>query len=168
MDRKNFDKSLLNKWVGERKTIKWMAEQLKCSRWALQKRIPTYKGNKGFRSEKVITKNSINAIEFLFSSDEFKKYSENTLRTKAKKLLIFKNGHVCCVCGLSEWNKQPIPLTCDHIDGNSQNCKIENFRLICANCDRQQPTFGSKNKGRGRIASKKYWLKNKKYYNKKV
>ncbi len=166
MERKNIDIKKLDTWVKEKKTIKWMSEQLNCSRWAIQKRIPNYKGNKGLKQKKHESSNSIESIKKLFETGEYKKFHENTLRSKAKKLLIFKNGHICSICKLSIWNKQPIPLTCDHIDGNSQNCDLENFRIICANCDRQQSTYGSKNKGKGRIYSKKYWLKNKVYYNK--
>ena len=54
------------------------------------------------------------------------------------------------ICSLSEWQNQRIPLVCDHIDGNSQNIDITNFRVICNNCDSLLPTFKGKNKGKGR------------------
>ncbi len=38
----------------------------------------------------------------------------------------------------------------DHIDGNSENRFIDNFRLVCSNCDSQLDTYKSKNKGSGR------------------
>lgn len=56
----------------------------------------------------------------------------------------------CSMCGGVEWFGRPMPLTMDHIDGNPTNDLLENLRLICPNCDRLTPTFGSKNMGRGR------------------
>lgn len=69
---------------------------------------------------------------------------------RIKRYLINKLGHRCIICNLTEWQGQPIPLTLDHIDGNSDNWDVNNLRLICANCDRLQPTYGSKNIGKGR------------------
>lgn len=73
-----------------------------------------------------------------------------TKRTQAYRFLEEEYGHKCAICGLSEWMGQPIPLIVDHIDGNSLNHKIENFRLVCGNCDMQLDTYKSKNKGKGR------------------
>lgn len=61
-----------------------------------------------------------------------------------------RDGHKCKICNNTEWQEKPIPLIADHIDGHWQNTKIENFRFVCPNCDRQLPTFGSKNRGNGR------------------
>lgn len=36
------------------------------------------------------------------------------------------------------------------IDGNSDNGKVVNLRLICRNCDGLLPTFAARNKGNGR------------------
>lgn len=73
-----------------------------------------------------------------------------TNRRQAYRFLEEECGHKCAICGLSEWMGQPIPLIVDHIDGNPLNHKIENFRLVCGNCDMQLDTYKSKNKGRGR------------------
>lgn len=50
----------------------------------------------------------------------------------------------------------PVPLVCDHISGESTDNRIENFRLVCYNCDRQLPTFKSKNKVNGRKYDREY------------
>ena len=73
-----------------------------------------------------------------------------TKRTQAKRFLEEEYGHKCAICGLTEWMGQPIPLVVDHIDGDPLNHKIENFRLVCGNCDMQLPTYKAKNKGKGR------------------
>lgn len=54
--------------------------------------------------------------------------------------------YVCSICGQEPfWNGQPLSLTLDHINGNNKDDRIENLRWVCPNCDRQLPTFGSKN-----------------------
>jgi hypothetical protein len=75
-------------------------------------------------------------------------------RQISKKYLIKKNGNKCEICGITEWLGKPIMLILDHIDGNSNNNKIENWRLICSNCDATLPTYKSKNKKSGRDRSK--------------
>jgi len=71
------------------------------------------------------------------------KYGQSDI---SKKYLIWKNGHKCSICKKTIWNKKPIPLIFDHIDGDSSNWKKENCRLICPNCDHQQPTFAGRNR----------------------
>lgn len=84
---------------------------------------------------------------------------EATARKHAKRYLISKNGNVCSICNLSVWINNPIPLVCDHIDGDNKNNEITNFRLVCCNCDAQLPTFKSKNRGKGRQYDREYMNK---------
>lgn len=52
----------------------------------------------------------------------------------------------CSSCGLgSVWNKLPISLQIDHINGKNRDNRIENLRILCPNCHSQTSTFGSRN-----------------------
>jgi hypothetical protein len=67
---------------------------------------------------------------------------------KLKKRLIDLNilQNVCSECGITEWNKKPLVLHLDHIDGNRHNHKLDNVRLLCPNCHSQTDTYCGKNK----------------------
>jgi len=108
------------------------------------------KGSIGWNKGMVFEKENLERNLYLIESGEYKKYGEAHIRRRIKKYLIHKYGHKCMMCGLSEWQNVQIPLVTDHIDGDSQNNKIDNFRIICNNCDSILPTFKSKNIGNGR------------------
>ena len=107
--------------------------------------------NKGIKQN--IIENSIKLIE----TGKYVELSEGTIRKHIKRFLINKNGHTCSICGNTQWNDLPIPLICDHIDGNTNNSDLKNFRLVCCNCDAQLPTYKSKNRGKGRAYDKQYY-----------
>jgi Zn finger protein HypA/HybF involved in hydrogenase expression len=71
-------------------------------------------------------------------------------RPLIRKFVLKRDGDKCDVCNITEWNKMPITLWCDHIDGNASNNHPSNFQMVCPNCDSQSPTFGGKNLGNGR------------------
>ena len=82
-------------------------------------------------------------------------YQQEADRRLVRKYLEHKYGHKCSICGITEWMGKPVPIVVDHIDGNALNRKLDNFRLVCANCDAQLPTYKSKNK-HGRQWRRKY------------
>lgn len=90
----------------------------------------------------------------------FTSSTNDTRRTVVRRYLEETVGHKCAICGISEWNGQPVPLVVDHIDGDSTNHSVENLRLLCYNCDAQTDTF----KRRGNRVSTRRWRE--KYFKK--
>ena len=93
---------------------------------------------------------------------EIKEGKVNQSKT-LKKYLLRTKPHQCEICNKTRWNKQPIPITMDHIDGNSENNNLDNLRLICPNCDAQLPTYKGRNKGNGRHARRQRYAEGKSY-----
>ena len=76
-----------------------------------------------------------------------------------KKYLKETREEKCSECSLGpEWNKKPLTLQLDHIDGDSDNNFPDNLRLLCPNCHTQTETFGSKGLG---SRNKKFSNRNK-------
>ena len=71
----------------------------------------------------------------------FQTYKLNKKLIKAK---IFESK--CAECGITDWNNKPLNMQLDHINGCSNDHRLENLRLLCANCHSQTDTFCGKNK----------------------
>jgi len=80
-----------------------------------------------------------------------------------KKYLIEKYGNCCMECG---WNKKNpitgnVPIELEHIDGNSENNKLDNLKLLCPNCHSLTPTYKALNLGSGRFNRRKRYNEGK-------
>jgi Zn finger protein HypA/HybF involved in hydrogenase expression len=84
--------------------------------------------------------------------EEIENGNETFYYERYKLYLIHKNGEKCMKCGWKE--RHPItgnvPIQLEHIDGNSDNNKLNNLLLLCPNCHSLTPTYGALNKGNGR------------------
>jgi hypothetical protein len=94
------------------------------------------------KCEKIYKQNIIEEkikLGIISDKDTLKRYLKRTRKLQ------------CEICGIKEWNNQPVPLTMDHINGHSENNNLDNLRLICPNCDALLPTFAGRNRGNGRV-----------------
>ena len=75
--------------------------------------------------------------------------NSTTNRGHLKKRLL-KEGYLenkCAVCGqLPEWNGKSLTLELDHINGLSNDNRLENLRIICPHCHSQTDNYAGKNK----------------------
>ena len=74
-------------------------------------------------------------------------YRNNTyLKNRLLKENLLKN--ICYKCKSTPiWNDKPLTLVLDHINGINNDNEINNLRLLCPNCNSQEPTFCIGNKG---------------------
>jgi len=82
---------------------------------------------------------------------EHSTYGRGILKHRLLECGLLKNE--CYECGLLPyWNNKPITLRIDHINGVSDDNRLENLRILCPNCHTQTDTFGYKRgKGTGKI-----------------
>lgn len=65
---------------------------------------------------------------------------------RMRQYVLKTREHVCSECGISEeWNGKKLTLQIDHIDGNSDNSKLDNLRFLCPNCHTQTETWCHRN-----------------------
>ncbi len=80
------------------------------------------------------------SIENIFCENST--YDRTTLRNRIIKEKILK--YECCECGIIDWNERKLSLQLDHINGISNDNRIENLRFLCPNCHSQTKTWGNK------------------------
>ena len=71
-------------------------------------------------------------VIFNKTSDSFIIRNKNYLieYIRAKKLLPYE----CSICGLTEWQNEPLKLELDSLDGVYSNTNLNNLRFLCPNC----------------------------------
>lgn len=73
-------------------------------------------------------------------------YQSYKLKNRLLKEGIIKNE--CAICGLGEyWEGDKINHHLDHINGDNEDNRKENLRLLCPNCHSQTDTYCARNKG---------------------
>lgn len=82
-------------------------------------------------------------------------YNRGHMKKRLLNLGILKNK--CYICGQEPfWNGKPMVLIIDHINGVSNDNRIENLRMVCPNCNSQLDTHcGKKNKLSAKVKNKK-------------
>ena len=84
-------------------------------------------------------------------------HSEESRKTDAyilrRCLEDIERPYICEACGQTPiWNKKPLVLQVDHINGNNRDDRPENLRFLCPNCHTQTLTYGAKNIAKGKMA----------------
>ena len=88
-------------------------------------------------------------------------YSRGTLKNRLIRLGLIKNE--CSICGLKDiWNNKNIVMVLDHINGISNDHRLENLRMVCPNCNSQLDTFCRKNSNKNIKIKKEKKIKIKK------
>jgi len=85
--------------------------------------------------------NSKSIYDYLTKDSHISSYH---LKNKLFKAEIFKKE--CSICYNSMWMGKPIPLELDHKNGDHYDNRIENLRILCANCHAQTKNYRGKNK----------------------
>lgn len=76
---------------------------------------------------------------------EHSTYTRKTLKNRLLNEGLLRNE--CYKCGqLPMWDGTNLVLVLDHINGESDDNRIENLRMLCPNCNSQTSTFCGKNK----------------------
>jgi hypothetical protein len=80
-----------------------------------------------------------------------------------RRYMLENYGKSCSLCG---WDKKHeitgrVPLEIDHIDGDSENNRESNLRMICPNCHALTSSLKNLNKGKGREWRMNKYIKNR-------
>ena len=95
--------------------------------------------------------------------DNWLNHNENIGTGAIKRYITETFGNKCSCCGISDYNNKPIVFELEHIDGNSNNNRLENVCLLCPNCHSQTPTYKGRNKGNGRHTRRQRYAEGKSY-----
>lgn len=81
------------------------------------------------------------------------KYDKKSLKKKIIKEKLLE--YACSECGNNGWhNNKILSLQLDHINGDSNDNRIENLRFLCPNCHSQTPTFSGKSLKKDKLCIK--------------
>ena len=70
---------------------------------------------------------------------------QNTDRLKKRLISDGYKIYKCEICGITQWNNKYIALQLHHINGISNDNRIDNLQILCPNCHSQTENYGSKN-----------------------
>jgi transposase-like protein len=96
----------------------------------------------GHNKGKIFKKDSIPLEEIMIKNST---YNRGHLKKRLLRNGMIKNE--CCLCGqIGEWKGKKLIMILDHINGISNDNRIENLRMVCPNCNSQLDTTNGKNR----------------------
>ncbi|MGA7202469.1 MAG: HNH endonuclease signature motif containing protein [Candidatus Cybelea sp.] len=95
---------------------------------------------KAIKRGEIVTRAPGMPIAQLLSST---KRNRHHVKTRLLKAQLLRNR--CQVCGLDEWLGQPLNMHLDHVNGDRNDHRLINLRMLCPNCHSQTPTYGGRN-----------------------
>lgn len=72
---------------------------------------------------------------------------------KARLLREGLKANRCEICGLDEWRGRPLSLELHHVNGDGNDNRLENLRLLCGNCHSQTDNWGGRGTARAKLAA---------------
>ena len=85
-------------------------------------------------------------VQMMMKTRDMDAYLSNEVPMQSDKLKIRLINEkylepMCAICQREEWEDQEIPLQLDHINGNNDDNRLPNLRLLSPNCHAQTPQY---------------------------
>lgn len=99
-------------------------------------------GLKGYSRPKIEGHGKVPLSEIL----DGKHPSYQTYKLRVRLIAVGIKSNACEECKTSKWNGKHISCELHHINGNRQDHRLTNLKMLCPNCHSQTNTYRSKNR----------------------